>query len=53
MLLMALVGTLFKGIANLTFHPIIVILMAFSYMTVSALISEFIRKSPLAFLLKL
>ena len=53
MMLMAIVGGLLKDPENITIHPIFVIMIAIGYTTLSALISELIRRTPLAFLLKL
>lgn len=53
MMLMAIVGGFIKDSASITLHPLLVLLIAIGYTTLSALISELIRRSPLAFLLKL
>lgn len=52
-LLLVVVRGMFPELKTMTFHPIIVLLIALSYTVVSALISELIRKSPLAFLMKI
>ena len=51
-LLLVVVRGLIPEIQTMTFHPIIVLLMALAYTIVSAVISEFIRRSPLSILMK-
>ncbi len=53
MLLMAIAGAFIKDASSITLHPIIVFMIAIGYTTLSALISELIRRTPLAFLLKI
>ena len=52
-LLLVVVRGLIPELKTMTFHPIIVLLIALAYTIVSAVISELIRRSPLAFLLKI
>jgi surface polysaccharide O-acyltransferase-like enzyme len=52
-LLLVVVRGMFPELKTMTFHPIIVLLIALTYTVVSAFISELIRKSPLAFLMKI
>ena len=55
LLIMAIIGTIFPQIIEMDFtlNPVIVSVVCLIYMTVSACISEALRKSNLAFLLKL
>ena len=55
MLIMAIIGAFFPQIIemDLTLNPLIVAVISLIYMTVSACISEALRRSKLAFLLKL
>ena len=55
MLIMAMIGTLFPQFKELDFslNPVLVAVICLVYMTVSAIISDALRKSKLAFLLKL
>ena len=50
-LLLVVMRGLIPELQTMTFHPIIVLLMALAYTIVSAAISELIRRSPLAFLM--
>ena len=53
LLLLATAGTLFPQIRELKLNPIVVMLICFVNMTVSACLSEALRRSRLGFLLKL
>ena len=53
MLLMIVLGGLFPTLKEAMVHPIVAILIAMLYTLVSAAISEALRHTPLAFLLKL
>ena len=53
LIIMFLMGRLFPQMDNATIHPVLVIIVALTYMFVSAFMSEMIRRSPLSFLLKL
>ena len=51
-LLLVVVRGLIPELQTMTFHPIIVLLIALAYTLISAVISELIRRSPLAFLMR-
>lgn len=53
LIIMFLIGRLFPHISDCLIHPILVIVIAFSYVFISAFISEVIRRTPLSVLLKL
>lgn len=53
LLIMIVLGGLFPIIREITVHPMVAILIAMAYTIVAAAISEAIRHTPLAFLLKL
>ena len=53
LILMVVVGALIPQIKGIVLHPVLVILLTLTYVSVSALISELVRRSSLRFLLKL
>lgn len=53
LLIMIVLGGMFPIIREVTVHPVVAILIAVLYVIVSAAISEGLRHTPLAFLLKL
>lgn len=53
LLLLATAGTLFPQIRGLQLHPLVVALIVLVNMTISASLSELLRRTPLRFLLKL
>ena len=53
LLLLATAGTLFSSIRGIQLNPVLVVLIVLVNMTVSASLSELLRRTPLRFLLKL
>lgn len=53
LILMIIIGWLFPSLHGVNVHPLLAILITLAYTTASALISEGLRHTPLAFLLKL
>ena len=53
LIIMLLIGRLFPQVSDCVLHPVLVIVIAFFYVFISAFISEVIRRTPLSVLLKL
>ena len=53
LMLMVVMGTLFPQIKGVVLHPVLAVLVTLAYMFASAVISELLRRSPLALLLRL